>query len=109
MALFDLIVDERLIVVGWMVIEEDNDANSSGSTECKEAAPLSSFSSEDSGQRGNEKVDVVGHEDAIRENEEERCEGKIDPKGAHPAPFSFACFFAFYFYLFIYFLLRGIY
>ena len=71
--MFDLMVDERLIEAGWMVVVGDNDAGPSRLIESQVAASLLSFLLDDSkekkGSEGeeddNKEVDVTEDEDAI--------------------------------------------
>ena len=75
MALSDSLVNDRLTIMGWMVVEMDNDADYLRLIESQEVASSLSSSSKDGGERHDEDIDVVGDEDVIREEEEEGREG----------------------------------
>ena len=94
MALSNLLVNERLMAVGRMIVKEDNGTDSSESAKPREVVSSSSFSSED------DEVDIIGDENEVGDEEEERYKREIYPEGANLALFLFSCLFTFCFLLF---------
>lgn len=97
MALSNLIVNERLMVVGWMIVEEDEGIDPSESANPREVVSSSSSLLEDD----EEWDDVMGDEDEAGEEKTEGCEGETNLEGAHPTPFLLLVS-SFYFFLMTY-------